>query len=53
LLLSVHDEPTVITSAIAAGADRFVLKRAFACDLMPAIDVVLTGQRYFFPDAAP
>lgn len=48
LLLSVHDEPTVIASAIAAGADGFIVKRAIASDLMPAIDVVLAGQRYFF-----
>jgi DNA-binding NarL/FixJ family response regulator len=51
LLLSVHDEPTVISSAIAAGADGFVVKRAIASDLMPAIDVVLAGQRYFFSSA--
>jgi DNA-binding NarL/FixJ family response regulator len=47
LLLSVHDEPTVIAFAVAAGADGFVVKRAIASDLMPAIDAVLAGQRYF------
>jgi DNA-binding NarL/FixJ family response regulator len=46
LLLSVHDEPTVTNSADAAGADGFVVKRALATDLMPAIDAVLAGQRY-------
>ena len=48
LLLSVHDEPAVITSAMTAGADGLVVKRALASDLMPAIDAVLAGQRYFF-----
>ncbi len=52
LLLSVHDEPTVVASAVAAGADGFVLKRAIANDLMPAIDAVLAGHRYFASPAA-
>jgi DNA-binding NarL/FixJ family response regulator len=47
LLLSVHDEPTVVAAAIAAGADGLVLKRAIVDDLMPAIDALLGGQRYF------
>jgi DNA-binding NarL/FixJ family response regulator len=47
LLLSVHDEPTVITAANAAGADGLVLKRAIGRDLMPAIDALLAGHRYF------
>jgi DNA-binding NarL/FixJ family response regulator len=52
LLLSVHDEPAVITSAMTAGADGLVVKRALASDLMPAIDAVLAGQRYFFSSVA-
>jgi DNA-binding NarL/FixJ family response regulator len=56
LLLSVHDEPTVIALAIASGADGLVLKRTIASDLIPAIDTVLAGQRYFsssVPHGAP
>ena len=52
LLLSVHDEPAVITSAMTAGADGLVAKRALASDLIPAIDAVLAGQRYFFSSVA-
>jgi DNA-binding NarL/FixJ family response regulator len=52
LLLSVHDEPAVITSAMTAGADGLVVKRALASDLIPAIDAVLAGQRYFFSNVA-
>jgi DNA-binding NarL/FixJ family response regulator len=53
LLLSVHDEPTVVEAAIAAGADGMVLMRAIVQDLMPAIDALLAGQRYFNSSAAP
>lgn len=52
LLLSVHDEPTVVAAAIDAGADGLVLKRAIGQDLLPAIDALLAGQRYFDSSAA-
>jgi len=50
LLLSVHDEPTVAESALAAGAAAVVLKRCLATDLLPAVDAVLAGQRYISPE---
>ncbi len=46
LLLSVHDEPTVVAAAEAAGADGLVLKRAIATDLLDAVDAILAGRRY-------
>ena len=49
LVLSVHDEPTVVRSAIAAGADGFVLKRALATDLMTAVETILSGAPYVSP----
>ena len=52
LLLTVHDEPTVAHSAIAAGADGVVLKRAIATDLLLAIESVLRGERYVSPAIA-
>lgn len=52
LLLSAHNEPTVVAAAMAAGADGLVLKRAIGRDLMPAIDALLAGQRYFDSTAA-
>ena len=52
LLLSVHDGPTVVAAAIAAGADGLVGKRAIGHDLMPAIDALLAGRNYFDPGAA-
>jgi DNA-binding NarL/FixJ family response regulator len=41
-----------VDSAVVAGADGLVFKRAIASDLMPAIDAVLAGQRYFDSSAA-
>lgn len=52
LLLSVHDEPSVLRSAAAAGADGVVLKRAIATDLLPAVDAILAGGR-FIPSFNP
>jgi DNA-binding NarL/FixJ family response regulator len=46
LLLSVHDEPTVVRSLAATGADGVVLKRAVATDLLPAVSAVLDGRRF-------
>ena len=46
LLLSVHDEPSVLRAAVAAGADGIVLKRAIATDLLLAVDEVLAGRRF-------
>ena len=46
LMLSVHDEPSVARSAIAAGADGVVLKRAIATDLLAGIETLL-GRSHF------
>ena len=43
IVLSVHDEESVRRTAMAAGADAFVLKRAIATDLLPAIEHVRGG----------
>ncbi len=44
IVLSVHDEQSVRRAALAAGADAFVLKRAIATDLLPAVALV-RGER--------
>lgn len=49
LLISVHDEPTVVDAALLAGAYGVVLKRSLGTDLMPAVDALLAGQRYISP----
>ena len=43
VVLSVHDEENVRQAAIEAGADAFVLKRAIATDLLPAIARLRAG----------
>jgi two-component system secretion response regulator SsrB len=40
VVLSVHDEDSVRRAAMDAGADVYVLKRAIATDLLPAIEAV-------------
>ena len=44
IVLSVHDEATVRKAAMDAGADGFVVKRAIATDLLPAVEAVLAGE---------
>lgn len=44
IALSVHDEESVRKAAMDAGADAFVLKRAIATDLLPAIDALKGDQ---------
>ncbi|MHC4180379.1 MAG: response regulator, partial [Planctomycetota bacterium] len=49
LALSVHDEPTVHQAVTKAGCDGFVLKRAIATELLPAVESLLshpTGQQH-------
>ncbi|WP_431324965.1 response regulator [Rhizobium sp. YTU87027] len=43
IAISVHDEPSVRRAVLRAGADAFVLKRAIATDLIPALDAALIG----------
>jgi DNA-binding NarL/FixJ family response regulator len=49
LLLSVHDEPAITSSVLAAGADGVVLKRSIATDLLPAVDAIVAGKRFVSP----
>ena len=50
VVLSVHDEASVKTAALAAGADALVLKRSLATDLLPAIEQVRAQQVSFQPN---
>ena len=49
IVLSVHDEPTVVGQMLSAGVAGFVLKRAAATDLVPAVREVLRGGTYVSP----
>lgn len=52
IVLSVHDEPSVCQSVLEVGTQGFVLKRALATELLPAVDAVLDGQPYISPSVA-
>ncbi len=51
IVLSAHDETTVMQAAFEAGAVGFVHKRAIATQLLDAVDEVLAGRRYMPPGA--
>ena len=46
IITSLHDQNIVSQAALEAGADGFVLQRAIAIDLLPAVDAVRKGQRF-------
>jgi DNA-binding NarL/FixJ family response regulator len=52
IVLSAHDELTVIRAALEAGAIGFVLKRDISSQLLNAVEVVLAGKKYVPPAAA-
>jgi DNA-binding NarL/FixJ family response regulator len=49
IVLSMHDESSVIQSALEAGAAGFVLKREIATQLLDAVEAVIAGRRYVPP----
>ncbi len=49
LILSVHDEQTVVDACLSAGAMGFVLKRSAINDLIPAVLDVQKGRTYVSP----
>jgi DNA-binding NarL/FixJ family response regulator len=51
IVLSAHDELTVMQAAFEAGASGFVRKREIASQLLDAVDKVLAGHRYEPPAA--
>jgi CheY-like chemotaxis protein len=49
IVLSVHDDPTVVGQLLNAGVAGFILKRAAATHLVAAIEEVLRGGTYVCP----
>jgi DNA-binding NarL/FixJ family response regulator len=49
IIVSVHDEQTVVDECLAASAKGFVLKRQAVNDLIPAVKAVLSGDIYVSP----
>jgi len=50
IILSIHDEKSVMDDVVAAGVEGFVLKHRVVIDLIPAIRGVLQGCKYISPD---
>ena len=50
IILSIHDEKSVVDDTMAAGVEGFVLKHRAVIDLIPAIRGVLQGCKYISPD---
>jgi len=50
IILSLHDDKSVIDDVMAAGVEGFVLKQRAVIDLIPAIREVLQGRKYISPD---
>jgi len=51
IVLSVHDECTIIRELIEAGVDGYVLKKCASEELVFAVDRVLSGQSYWSAEA--
>lgn len=52
ILLSVHDDPPLVQSAIGLRADGYVLKDGRAAEIVTAIREVMRGGSYFSPAVA-
>jgi len=52
ILLSAHSDPPFIQSAIALGADAYVLKNSRAAEIVTALRAVARGGSYFSPTVA-
>ena len=47
IVITVHDEPTVVRSVQRAGADGLLVKQTLGADLRHAVETVLSGKSYF------
>jgi DNA-binding NarL/FixJ family response regulator len=46
LFLTVHEDPIVLSEALAIGVTGYVLKRSAAADLVPALKQVFHGGQF-------
>jgi DNA-binding NarL/FixJ family response regulator len=52
LILSVHTDESYVLRALDAGARAYLLKSATDEDLLPAVEAVAAGRRFFSPGVA-
>lgn len=50
IILSLHEEKSVIDDVMATGVEGYVLKRRAVIDLIPALKEVLDGRKYISTD---
>ena len=48
--LSIHSERIYVQAMLGAGASGYVVKDSIARDLVPAIESIAAGKRYFSPE---
>lgn len=49
IVLSMHEEPSVVRSVMQAGANGYVLKSSIGTDLLSAVETVLAGNSFVSP----
>ncbi|MBI4465753.1 MAG: response regulator transcription factor [Acidobacteria bacterium] len=49
LFLTVHEEPVLVSEALALGVAGYVVKRSAAADLIPALRELLQGRSFVSP----
>lgn len=47
VFLTIHDDRDFVSAALAAGASAYVLKSHMTRELIPALNAVLSGQKFF------
>lgn len=52
VMLSVHDQPSIVEDALRAGASAYVVKTAAGRELIAAIQAACAGKLYLSPDVA-
>jgi len=52
ILLSMHGDPPFVQSAVALGADGYLLKNGPASEILEAVRAVVAGGSYFSPPVA-
>lgn len=49
LIMSIHDDSTVVERVLDIGVSGLVLKRTAATELLPAVDKIMKGEVYVSP----
>jgi DNA-binding NarL/FixJ family response regulator len=47
VFLTIHDDRDFVSAALAVGASGYVLKSHMTSELIPALNAVLSGERFF------